>query len=428
MLVRRLLHTAFATVALPLFLLAGLRRRGWLRSLPERFLGGGWSELARAGEARIWLHGASIGELSGLFPLVRELGSRGCLPPSLITVTSPAAHRLAREAGAADDVCFLPVDHPWLLRLAFERARPRALVIAETEIWPGLLLEAIRRRVPVVIVNGRISDRSFPWYRVFRPFLAPLLAHLTVLAQTERDRSRFVAIGARASRVHVTGTTKYDREVEIPRPSSEARRTRMVELGLDPAALCLVAGSVHPGEDEIVVRSYRRVRSELPQLQLIIAPRQPERFEDVARLLSRNGLTHVRRSSSPAPPGSQVVLLDSLGELSAMYALASIAFVGGTLVPIGGHNPLEPAAHGVPVLVGPHTSSVRGPVDALKERRALFEVKGEDELVDVVMRLARDPDLRKACGDAGRGVYAANAGATSQIAEWISNSIERRSR
>ena len=294
----------------------------------------------------------------------------------------------------------LPLDHPLFVRRLLDVIRPRLFILAETELWPNLLLALQARQIPLAIVNGRISNRTFPRYLAAKRLFAPLLTIPSkILVQTERDRERYIAVGANPLRVQVTGSTKYAQR-QVRTLVGESERVSL-KFGLRHDAPLLVLGSVRPGEDEAVVKAYAAVLREFPALQLIVAPRHPERFDAVAELLRREGVRFTRRSLQ-AGERSQVVLLDTIGELVEAYSIATLSYVGGTLVPVGGHNPLEPAAFGTPVLMGPHYGNVTDAVDELLERGGVSIVNDGESLQHALLSLLRD---RPRCERQGRAAY-----------------------
>ncbi len=303
----------------------------------------------------IWYHAVSLGEVMASLPLMNALSD--ALPAvslwiSTVTPTgqSTARSRVPRAAGTF----YFPFDHPCIVDRVIRRLRPGLFITMETEIWPNCVWGLRRRGVPVVLVNGRISNGSFTWYRRFRFFFRDVLACFDLLCvQSELAAERLCAIGAPPGRIVVTGNMKFDQE--LPQPVD--RRWWRQELGLGQEGPVLVAGSTHRGEEEMILGAFGRLRASFQGLQLVLAPRAPERFDEVERLIRGAGLRVLRRSlaktANPQHP-PEVVLLDSIGELARVYGVAQAGFVGGSMVPHGGHNPLEVAAHGCPVLFGPH--------------------------------------------------------------------------
>lgn len=386
----------------------------WLEGFDDRSGAGGYT---KASGVDVWLHGASVGEVGGLVPLVREL--RSAIPSIKLHVstTSLTGRAEAAKLAPSNVPTLLPFDASKPVARVLDILQPQLLVIAETEIWPTLYRECSRRGVKIVIINGRISDMSFPRYRIFRPFLQQVLNNVArFFVQTELDKQRYEALGAPGSTIRVCGSTKYD-QAEMPSERNLAEFA--AEIGIDPKLPCLAAGSVRPGEAEQVLQAYRDTIEMHPELQLIIAPRHPDKFEEVAKAIADFGLAFHRRSAGDADRIAKVVLLDSIGELKAAYGIATIAYVGGTLVPIGGHNPLEPAAFAIPVIVGPHTSNVRDAISQLAEAGAHLRIAGSEELTELLKKLLESPAQVAEIGIASRRVWEANAGATNVVSDYV---------
>ena len=387
----RFLTNIAATAAMPFVLLKGVFNRRFGRSLDERWGLGGWLDDSLTDREVIWFHAASVGEVIGLSPLVAEVRRNYPDLHLLITTTSLTGREEVRKRRIADNGLLFPLDHPLAVRRVLDRVRPRVIVLSETELWPNFLFAVKAKNIPVVLVNGRMSEYSFPRYRKLRTFFRPLLSSIrNILVQTPTDAERFVAVGADPSRVSVAGSTKYSQIVEPL--STEERESFAEKIGLDVFRPIFVAGSVRSGEDEHVIRAYLDAKARVPGLQMIIAPRHPERFEHVERLLCRYGIDYRLRSEGVPRTSSDVVLLDTIGELARAYALGYFAFVGGSLVDIGGHNPFEPAAHRSPVLMGPYHGNVKDAVRQLEAWGGLFVVQNAEELTNAIVRLAENPD------------------------------------
>lgn len=358
----------------------------------------------------LWIHAVSVGEVLAASRLIEDLNQR--LPDwrVMVSTTTRTGQRLARERFGADHVFYFPLDFAFAVRAWLRFLRPRMLVLLETEFWPRMLIECRLAGIPVAVVNARISDRSWPRYqrlaRFWRPFLSGFSA---VQAQTDLDAERLRALGA--LNVRVGGNLKFD--VRATRPAAVTERLRE---HLPPDARVLVLGSTIAGEEELLLEA-------IPEdVVTVIAPRHPERFGDVAQLLRRRGVPWIRRTEwmqapTPLQPGS-VFLLDSVGELASVYSLAHAAFVGGSLVPSGGHNPLEPAQFGVPVLMGESYENFRGIVEALRASQAIRIVRRE-ELRAALAGTVVDPAAARAMGERGRQVFEREAGATARAVETI---------
>jgi 3-deoxy-D-manno-octulosonic-acid transferase len=396
----------------------GLRERlGWVR--PE-VVG-----LAR-GRAVLWVHAVSVGEVLAVSRLVQTLDV--ALPGYLIVVstTTRTGQALARDRFGAERVFYCPLDLPWAVRAWLEALRPRLFVLAETEFWPNLLSGCDRRGIPVAVVNARVSDRSWPRYRRLSRLWQPFLGRLSrVLAQSETDAERLMAIGCQPERVSVAGNLKFD--VRAPK---EAEATRLLKAVVGGLRL-VVAGSTLEGEEAALLEAWPRLLEADPQLAMVLAPRHPERFRAVAELLQGSGAAWVRRSDwpeaesrpglegilKPLKPG-QIVLLDTIGELASVYSLASVAFVGGSLIPAGGHNPLEPAQFGLPIVMGPHYANFRVITEDLLAHQAV-RTAAREELAGALIGLLKDSAEARAMGERAREVFASEAGATGRCVEAI---------
>jgi 3-deoxy-D-manno-octulosonic-acid transferase len=382
---------------------AGLRER--LGAVPERLRGS-----SRPG--CIWIHAVSVGEVLAISQLVGELKKAMPSKPVLVSTTTATGQQLARQRFGEDHVFFLPLDFPFAVQRYLRALKPQLLVLAETEFWPNLLHSAKKSGAPVAVVNARISDRSFPRYRRFHGFFSRVLRNVDLfLAQSEEDARRLQAIGAQETRVSVSGNLKFD-----IRQSTSSVLLEELRCAIGEDAPVVVCGSTTEGEEELVTDAFKAVLRELPSAVMILAPRHPERFDKVAELLASAGLSVVRRSAWPAgdrgrPLGGCVFLLDTVGELAAIYALADVAFVGGSLVPLGGHNILEPAQHGVPVITGPHTFNFRDIVRIFEQGGGLKVVSAED-LGAAFVQLLRDREQRERLGMRARDLFLQNTGAT----------------
>lgn len=367
---------------------------------------------ALQGRDAVWVHAVSVGELIAITGVVQRVQQAHPELVVVVSTTTRTGQQLARERFGKEKVFYFPLDFAWAVRRYLRALRPRLMVLAETELWPRLLVELHRAHVPIVVVNGRISDRSLPRYRRLRWLLRPLWKKLTrVLAQSEEDSLRFAAIGVPQRAVSVTGNLKYD--VRAPREMGLARQLR---AALPAGCKVLVAGSTVEGEEPMLLRAFAGGLRSVPGLVLLLAPRHPERFASVAALLGQQGLPWVRRSAwtqeaRPLAPGS-VFLLDSIGELAGLYSLATVAFVGGSLVPAGGHNPLEPAQFGVPIVMGPHTENFRGVVGALLLAGAVRITTPED-LPETLHSLLISPQAAE-MGQRAYSVFEQQAGAADR--------------
>ena len=372
----------------------------------------------------IWVHAVSLGEVVAVTPLINELHRRHPeyrLVVSTVTETGREAVE-QRLAGVADH-CYAPLDFPWVVSRFIERLQPRLYLFVETELWPNLLWHLRRRGVPTALVNGRLSTRSFArqqWAPV-RAFYRTMLQPLSLcLMQSDRDVERIIALGAAASRVRRTGNIKFDQ----PIPAVMEGRTTRAHLGLQDTEQLLVAGSTHSGEEETLVECYRALVTQCPSAVLLLAPRHVERVESVEAMIRARGLAVQRRSTigqagTLRSIGPRVVVLDSRGELAAIYREAVVAFVGGTLVPIGGHNLLEPAQWAKPVLFGPYTDHCAEIADLLIQAGGGRRVLHAEDLTRQVLALFSDDEGRERMGQAARQVIEQNQGALEQTLEAI---------
>jgi 3-deoxy-D-manno-octulosonic-acid transferase len=369
----------------------------------------------------VWVHAVSVGEVQAAAVLIGALRERAIQPLTLTCVT-PSGRARANQALAADVlVRYAPYDLPGAVQRTLRRVKPVLLVILETELWPNLLQACALARVPVLIASARVSARSARRYGRFPGLLHPALASgVWVAAQSEADAARFVALGVPAGRVVVAGNVKFDREI----PASVRERGALLRHRYAGYRPLWVAGSVHPGEIDAVIAAQMRLRGLKPVAPvLVLAPRHPQRFEQAAEALERSGLRYRRRSrespdETPAMD-SEVLLLDTLGELMDFYAAADLAFVGGSLVPVGGHNLLEPAALGLPVLSGPHHFSSPDVAQLLLQQRALEIVRSDAELAETVARLLSDDAPRRALGRSALDVVEGNRGAVERVLQQI---------
>lgn len=384
-----------------------------------------------AGRESIWIHAVSVGEVLAIGRLVEMLQAIDPNLPVIVSTTTRAGQQLARErwdkSGAVNTrVFYYPLDFAWIVRRYLRALRPRVLVLVESEMWPRMLVEASRADIPVVIVNGRISDRSLPRYRALRRLWRPFLQRLSrVLAQSEQDRQRFIAIGVPPAKVETAGNLKYD-----VRAAEALPLLQVLVRNLPAGAQILVAGSTVEDEEMQLLRAFQPLASQFPSLVLLLAPRHPQRFAAVADLVRSSGLPWVRRSSwmqhpRAIAPGS-VFLLDSIGELASVYSLATVAFVGGSLVPSGGHNPLEPAQFAVPIVMGPHTENFRGMVATLLEQDAICITPPErlEGALRNLLATAAGSQTGLPMGLRARQVFQRHTGASEQCLDAIRSYLE----
>ncbi len=391
---------------------AGLLER--LGKVPKRLK----PDATNGGSPAIWLHVVSVGEVLAATRLVAELDR--ALPQFrvLISTTTRTGQELARRRFGPERVFYCPLDLPWAVRAYLNVLRPHLLVLAETEFWPNLLSGCFRRGIPVTVVNARISDRSWPSYRSLRRLWAPYLSRLSrVLAQSETDAARLLDLGCRPECVCVAGNLKFD--VRTPQENEAVRLLRRQVRGLR----LVVGGSTLEGEEAALLEAWPRLLDADAQLAMVLAPRHPERFGAVAAMLEDSGYPWVRRAdwstrpTAALQPGT-IVLLDTIGELAAVYSMASAAFVGGSLVPAGGHNPLEPAQYGAAVVMGPYYANFRSVVEDLRAHDGLRIVE-KGELAPTLIALLRNRPAAEAMGARAKRVFDHQAGATARCVEAI---------
>lgn len=370
----------------------------------------------------LWLHAVSVGEVLAVSRLVVELTEAFPNFRVLISTTTRTGQDLACQRFGADRVFYCPLDLPWAVRAYLRTLQPALLILAETEFWPNLLRGCLRRGIPVAVVNARISDRSWPRYRRMRALWRPLLRPLRLLlAQSDTDAERLRALGCAADRVSVSGNLKFD-----VRAAQESEATRLLRAAAAGNLRFVVAGSTLEGEEAALLDLWPQLTAADPRLVLVLAPRHPERFAAVAALLDRSGLPWIRRSAGIAAlrPG-HIVLLDTIGELASVYSLAAVAFVGGSIVPAGGHNPLEPAQFAVPIVMGPHTANFRAIANDLRAHDAVC-IATREQLADTLLELLRDTPSATAMGQRARQVFEAQAGATSRTVHAIAAILRER--
>lgn len=427
----RHLYSLLFHLALPL--IAGrLIWRAWrapayARRIAERFAFG----LPPLKPGGIWVHAVSVGESIAAAPMIKALLERYPQLPITITCMTPTgSERIQALFGGPEyqgrvQHCYMPYDLPWAAQRFLNRLQPGLAVVMETELWPNHIHQCWRRGIPVALANARLSERSARGYGRFARLTAPMLAELSLIAaQTEAEAQRFVALGARADSVEVTGSIKYDLSIDSQLPERAADLRRHWAADQRPV---WIAASTHAGEDEIVLAAHRQLLQHFPDALLILVPRHPERFGSVFELCQRAGLVTCRRSlQQPVEAATQVLLGDTMGELLFLYALADIAFVGGSLVPNGGHNLLEPAALGKPVLSGPELFNFLEIAAQLRSAGALGEVQDADTLAAMVARLWQQPAEIARMREAGREVMARNQGALQRLLDGLARLLNDR--
>jgi 3-deoxy-D-manno-octulosonic-acid transferase len=421
-----------AVVASPWFLYQALRYKKYVGSLRQRM---GYLPLSfnMDGDESIWVHAVSVGEVLTARPLISDLKRRYPNLRMFLSTTTMAGQQLARRnVSDVDAVFYFPFDFAFVVRRTLDLVRPKLFIMMETEIWPNLLRECRARGVKTAIVNGRLSPRSFPRYRMIRPMMRRVLDHIDrFLVQSEESARRFIDLGADPARVVVTGSLKFDSlEVSSTAPQAgattawslrggvEARaRDRVLRYFRVPASRpVIVAGSTMKGEEIAVLRAFRRVRTTSPNALLVLAPRNPERFGEAEQLARHEGWKVSKRSdlAIDAEPRVDVVVLDTIGELATIYQIATVVFVGGSLVTTGGHNVLEPAVFGKPIVFGPHMQNFLEIAEAFVSNGAGVQLAGEEQLEEAFVSLMSDPVRRARLGAAARALVEANRGANEK--------------
>jgi 3-deoxy-D-manno-octulosonic-acid transferase len=388
------------------------------KGLAER-LGRVPTRLFSAGDRRpvIWIHAVSVGEVIAISRLVQDLRIQSPNHRVVVSTTTRTGQQIARGRFGASDVFYYPLDFASAIRPYLHQLQPQLFVLAETEFWPRMLHECRRAAIPVAVVNARISNRSYPRYLRLKVLWKRILAALSIaLAQTEEDASRLRAIGVPSGQVKLGGNLKYD-----VRAGSSAEIVNSIRTALPANAKLLVCGSTLDGEEQLLLDAWPNLIAAQPELRMVLAPRHPERFAAVAALLDQRGMRWFRRSAWKVSEtvnfeAGTILLLDSIGELAFVYSLATIAFVGGSLIPAGGHNPLEPAQFGIPIVVGPHFENFREIVEVLRQHEAI-RVTEPAELASTLTNMLRDTQSSKAMGQHAKQVFDAEAGATARAIE-----------
>ncbi|HLD68136.1 MAG TPA: lipid IV(A) 3-deoxy-D-manno-octulosonic acid transferase, partial [Pseudomonas sp.] len=398
------------------------RAPAYRRRIGERFALG----LPPLQPGGIWVHAVSVGESIAAAPMIRALQARyPHLPITVTCMTPTGSERIRALFGDSVQHCYLPYDLPWAAARFLQRVRPRLAVIMETELWPNHIQQCARRGIPVVLANARLSERSARGYGRFAKLTAPMLAQLSWIAvQTEVEAERFRSLGARPACVAVTGSIKFDLQIDPELPLRAAALRAQWKAAGRPV---WIAASTHAGEDELVLTAHRQLLARHPDALLILVPRHPERFGAVFELCRQAGFVTRRRSLGEAvEPGTAVLLGDTMGELLFLYALADLALVGGSLVPNGGHNLLEPAALGKPVLSGPHLFNFLEIAAQLRQAGALGEVRDATGLAEALRQLWADGATAEGMGQAGLAVLRANQGALARLLEGLEQRLAKR--
>ena len=420
----RQLYTVTFYLLLPLVFLRlalrGLRARAYWRRWPERLGYGRGSSTQRP----LWVHAVSVGEVHAALPLVSALGR--CFPelPILITTTTPTGSAAVKAAfGERVDHVYLPLDLPGAVRRFYRRLRPRLGVIMETELWPNLMAAAHEKGIPLMLVNARLSERSAARYRRAGPLLRETLGYLNLIAaQSGADADRFLQLGAHPEQVRVIGNLKFDLEL-AEGLEADGRELRLEIAGERPV---WIAASTHEGEESVVLAAFDRIREHMPESLLILVPRRPERFGKVELLCRQAGYRVLLRTTMKAGEVSQadVFLGDTMGELRLFYAAADVAFVGGSLVPVGGHNLVEPAALGLPVITGPHVQNCRSVCRMFQRAGVCQEVNDAEAMADAILTHLNVPQDRRILGTRARLLVEENRGTLARLLRLINAQLQ----
>ena len=423
---------ALAVIASPWFVYQALRYKKYVGSLGQRM---GYLPVSFNMDAdeSIWIHAVSVGEVLTARPLISDLKRRYPNLRMFLSTTTLAGQQLARRnVQDVDAVFYFPFDLGIFVRRTLDLVRPRLFIMMETEIWPNLLRECHARGIKTAVVNGRLSARSYPRYRMVRAFMRRVLDQVDrFLVQSEESARRFIDLGADPARVVVTGSLKFD-SLELSSTALQARaRDRVLRYFRVPSSRpVIVAGSTMKGEESAVLRAFRRVRANAPSTLLVIAPRNPERFGEVEQLVRSEGWKTAKRSdlAIDSEPRVDVVVLDTIGELATVYQIGTIVFVGGSLVATGGHNVLEPAVFGKPIVFGPHMSNFAEIAEAFVSNGAGVQLADEHELDEAFLSLMSDPVRRARLGAAARALVEANRGANEKSVTVLADLLPREPR
>ena len=406
-----------ALFLIPVYLIRGVRYGKTRRGIRERIGLFAPEKLEKlAGRRVIWVHAVSVGETRAAIPLIKAV--RKSWPDAAIVLSNvtETGHAIAATVKEVDVRIFFPFDLSWVVGRVLRKIAPQLVVIVETEIWPNFVRHAQRQSIPLALVNGRISDRSFPRYLRFKGVFSQLLSYFDAFCmQSQQDADRIRVLGAASDKVRVTHNLKFDMQVDTT--AVEAVNARQ-HFCLPDEAIVWVAGSTHSGEEELIVTSYQALRETCPDLLLVLVPRHPERAQAVVEMLGKQGLDYRLRSQlqahDPLQMTGSVLLVDSLGEMLSLYAAADVVLVGGSFVPVGGHNILEASLMKKPVLFGPHMHNFKEISRLVLQAGGGWQVTSAGELEQKLVELCFDAELCQTAGAAGYALIARNAGATAE--------------
>jgi 3-deoxy-D-manno-octulosonic-acid transferase len=407
------IYLALLLLASPWLLYAAVRhgkyRQGWAEKL------GGLVPVRQGSERCLWFHAVSVGEVNLLHSLLKRIASESPATRCVVSTTTRTGFALARQRFPDCEVFYCPLDFSWAVRRAVQRIRPDLLVLVELELWPNLIRAVAAEQIPIAIINGRLSDRSFRGYRRLGRALWPTLQRISLVAAQNKDYAeRFRRLGVAEHAVYVTGSIKFD-GVQTDRENLWTRQLANL-AGVDVGDFVLLCGSTQHPEEQVALDTFRQLIDDWPRLRLIIVPRHPERFETVAGILQGSGLPWQRRSQlgTTASSDARILLVDTVGELSAWWGIADVAFVGGSMGTRGGQNMIEPSAYGALVTFGPRTDNFRDVVKQLLSRDAALVVEDQVALTEVVRRALVDPAWAGSVGEHARQVVLEQQGAVEQ--------------
>ena len=419
----RLIYSSLFYLLLPIILLRllyrGLKSSGYMSRWVERF---GFVSPAR-GKHIIWLHAVSVGETLAAVPLAKALQAKHPDHRLIVTCMTPTgSERIKAAFGDSVEHCYAPYDMPDSVVRFLNRIKPELLIIMETELWPNTIAACHKRKIPVLLANGRLSEKSASAYRKIQPLVKPMLAQLTaVAAQHSDDGERFVDLGLAENRLTVTGNIKFD--LSLDQVVREKARQLQSEWRCETERPILLVASTHRGEDEIILKAFAQIKTQIENLLLVLVPRHPERFNQVAELCTSAGFNLARRSFADRVEGADILLGDTMGELMTFFGACDIAFVGGSLVPSGGHNMIEPAAWGVPIITGPHLFNFSEASQLLIEGNAMQVCQSAEQMAEQVVELLQNQPRRAEMGSAAQRIADANRGALDKLLRVIEKTI-----
>lgn len=423
-----LLAIVLVVLATPVFLIRLIREKGFGKRLQQSFGFLPKEDLAPViKQDCIWLHAASVGEIVAASPIIKEIRYAFPNKPILISVVTSSGYDMARRIiKDADSIIFFPLDLPYLSHYVIKRIRPRVFLLVETELWPNFLKAARHFGIPVMMVNGRISDKSVERYHYMRSVLRAMLNTVeTFCMQSSIDAQYIIRLGANKERVVVTGNTKFDQT--YTNVTKEEQQTLLCEMGIENSYPILLAGSTHPGEEEFLFTAFQKIKREFPTAKLVVAPRDIIRSEELVTLAGEFGLSGRLRTDLLTNPSinHDVVLLDTIGELGKMYSVGTIVYVGGSLVPRGGHNILEPAAHGKPIMVGPHMFNFKDTYALFSEREACVTVYDAAALGEKILEIVKNEPLRLKMSQETVTIIEENRGASRKSVTYLKDLLAR---